>query len=268
MATAKKTATKKAPGKAMVSWDEELAKQAALASGMEASTSLGGNFISARGGVLSYKDANIPGNKMNVVVLDHMLENVYYEGRYDPENPSPPSCFAFGRDDNDMAPHELASDPQNDKCKTCPMNQWGSAEQGRGKACKNSRRLALITEGDLKDIENAEVAFLKLPVTSVKNWAGYVRQVADQFKRPPLGVLTEISVVPNAKTQFEIKFRLLGTIDGGDDIGALLDKKKSVQQQLFQPYQPRDEEEQPARKPARGKVGGKAPAKAAARGRR
>lgn len=52
-------------------------------------------------------------------------------------------------------------------CETCPMNQFGSAPddkggQGRGKACKNMRRLYMMLDGD------PNVYLLTVPPTSIK----------------------------------------------------------------------------------------------------
>jgi hypothetical protein len=55
-------------------------------------------------------------------------------------------------------------------CATCPMNQWGSVYQkgdGRGKACKEMRRLLLAIDGW------ALPAILVLPPTSIRAWDAY-----------------------------------------------------------------------------------------------
>lgn len=248
---AKKKATP-TTGKQMQNWDAELAKMAEISAGIEASVGLGGNYIKTRGGQLEYNGGIIPDNKMNVIVLDHVLENAFYADRFDPDNPQPPSCFAIGRDAKTMEPHENSSDKQSNACEGCPMNEFGSADTGRGKACKNTRRLMLLPEDALDDIENAEVAFIKVPVTSVKAWAGYVRQLADTMKKPTLAVITQISLVPDPKHQFHMNFKLMGTIDDGESIGALIAKRQAGEQQLTAPYAPLDEDA-PAPRAARGK---------------
>jgi len=60
----------------------------------------------------------------------------------------------------------------------------GLADVGEGKACRNVRRLAVIAEGDLEDIENAEIAYLKLPVTSTKNFSAYLAKTLKPVGRP------------------------------------------------------------------------------------
>lgn len=248
---AKKTAGKKsATGTSMVAWEERLRQEAQVAAAIEENVGSGGSFISTKGGRLMFEGAEIPGNKMNVVILDHILENNLFAGRYDPDTPASPVCFSLGRDENELAPHENSPEPQHDTCRGCPMNEFGTADTGKGKACKNSRRLALITEGDLEDIENAKVSYLKLPVTSVKGWAGYVRQLHTTLGRPPFGVVTEISLVPDPKTQFKMQFKLVEQIDSAESFEALFTKKDAVAQEIAFPYQPREEEEE---RPARGR---------------
>lgn len=258
-APAKKTATKKPaakkPGKSMVNWSEELAKRAQTAAAIEENVGSGGAFISLKGGVMSFNGGAVPGNKMNVVVLDHILEYKYYADGYDSDNPQTPDAYALGRDENDLRWHENSiPEYAGELCKDSDINQWGSADKGRGKACKNQRRLALIPEDDAADaesIEEATPAFLRIPVTSVKGWAGYVRQLEKTLQRPPLGVVTEISVVPDAKTQFKLQFKLVESIDDGDVIEALMAKADATE--LDFPYAPREEEEE---KPQRRSGGG------------
>lgn len=254
MATVKKPAAKK-PGTAVAKWDEKLAAKAHAAKKTEASVSTG-SFVSMKGGVLSYMGNAVPGNKLNVIVLDAIMENHLFEGAYDPSTPQSPVCYAFGRDEDDMAPHEKVEEPQADHCKGCPHNEWGSADTGKGKACKNVRRLGIITEdtldGGAEAIMDAEVAFMKLPVTSVKAWAGYVNQLAATNK-PPLAFVTEINVVPDAVSQFKVQFKVIEEIDDGDLLGALLDKSEQVEQLIAFPYQAIEASAAPA-KPARGKA--------------
>ena len=203
-----------------VNWDEQLAQQAKVAAEME-SGAAGGQFFSLKGGILSWNDNPLPGNAIVAVILDHVLENVFYEGEFDSENPTPPCCFAFGRDSSDMRPHEAViknKSDQHDFCAGCPMNQWGTADKGKGKACRNTRRLALIPAGEINaktgevaktfedaaHYESAGIGFLKMPVTSVKPFANFVQSVASVFARPPHGVIVKISVEPDAKTQFKV----------------------------------------------------------------
>lgn len=205
---------------ALAKWDEELAKQAQVAAGMESGVS-SGQFFSLKSGVLSFGGAPMPGNEMAVVILDAILENVYYEGKYAEGVANSPKCFAFGRDEAEMAPHEIcdkADVAECENCAGCTKNLWGSADIGKGKACRNSRRLALIPAGtfdsqgrldlieDVAHYQDAEVGYLRLPVTSVKGFSTFVKQLAATLRRPPHGVVTRIKVVPDAQTQLKVVF--------------------------------------------------------------
>lgn len=259
-------ATKKTQTTALVKWDEELAKQAEVAAGMEANTG-GGQFFSTKGGVLSWQDAPLPGNQMAVVILDSVLENVFYEGRYDPDVPQGPTCFAFGREEKTMAPHQLVIDAGNEQCGAsglcagCPMNEFGTAEVGKGKACRNTRRLGMIPAGtfnaagkfelneDEDHYETTAVGFMKLPVTSVKGYASFVKQVAGALRRPPFGIVTKVKVVPDPKSQFKVVFEPIMNLPD-ELMGAIMKRHEEVKSTIDFPYQPAEEETAPA--PKRG----------------
>jgi hypothetical protein len=213
---------------ALAKWDEELARQAQMAAAVEESTATG-QFFSLKSGVLSFNDAPLPNNEMAVIILDGVLENVYYEGKYDVDNPQGPKCFAFGRDEKELAPHKIVIEAGNSMagasglCAGCEMNEWGSAETGRGKACRNTRRLAMIPAGTFEvgkfkpfsneeQLESAGIAYMKLPVTSVKGYAGFVKQIAGALKRPPHAVYTRVSVRPDPQSQFKVVFEPLSQI--------------------------------------------------------
>lgn len=269
---AKKTTAAKKPGKSMVKWDEELLRRSQIAVATADSSSGGAKTISTKGGVLTVDGAEVPGNKFNVIILDHCIEHAFYEGKYDPDNPQPPSAFAFGRDANTMRWHEssieeLDGEPiRGELTKDSSINQFGTADTGRGKAAKNIQRLMLITESDLEDIATAEPRMLKVPVMSVKGWNGYVKRIAESMRRPPLGVITEISLKPDPKSQWKMEFKLVEEVDESyfEDLFA---KADSIESELFRPYEPRDEEEAPPprRGPAgRAKGGAKRPVQKAA----
>ena len=220
------------PTTQMNSYDAELAAFAKAGAAIETPAS---NFISTRGGRLSYQGNEIPGNKMNVVVIASMMENHYYTDRFDPDNLSSPKCFAFSEDGQGMAPHELSAEKQAETCAACPHNQFGSADVGRGKACKNIRKLGIITEDGLEDVGAAELAVLKVPVTSVKEWGSYVNLLNSNFSLPAFAVLTEISCVPHPKFQFQLKFKMLGKITDNEDIKALIARRPAVLAELSRP---------------------------------
>lgn len=239
-----------AESRAVVAWDEQLAREAEAAAGMEASAG-GGNFFSVRGGILSFNGIQMPDNQMLVVVIDHILENVFYADEFNSDKVTPPTCFALGRDEKTLAPHKVvfeAGQEQNDTCPGCPMNEWNTAPRGRGKACRNIRRLALIPAGEFdKDgtpkliddpihYQNAQIGYLKLPVTSVSGWATLVKQLNAVFKRPPVGMFMRCRVVPDQKSQFKVIFDVVKEVDESL-LPALMERRQGVATTIDFPYQ-------------------------------
>ena len=259
---------------AIAKWDEELAKQAEIASKMEENVG-GGQFFSTKGGVLTWQDAPMPNNQMAVIVLDSVLENVFYEGRYDPDTPQSPVCFAFGRDEKTIQPHTIVIENGNSQagasglCAGCDHNQWGSADTGRGKACRNTRRLAMIPAGtfdqmgkfkimdDPEHFQNASIGFMKLPVTSVKGYANFVKQVAGALRRPPFGIITKVRVIPDASTQFKVVFEPITEVPD-DLMGTIMERHQEAESTIDFPYRPAEEQPPP---PPRGSRAAKQPGK-------
>lgn len=245
------------------SYDAELAKFAAESQAMESSVRTGAMF-SIRNGKLTFNDMPVPGNEMVVVILDSILTNIHYDGPFDPANPSAPTCYAYGKNESEMVPHEQVQNPVCDNCTDCPNNKFGSADTGRGKACKNGRRLAVISGGALAngrftavkkpvELEEAELAFLQVPPTSIKGYSMMVKQVAAALKRPPFAVFTKVSVEPDSDKQVVVNFETMGTVPD-NLIGTIMKRRDEALEAINFTF------EQPEEAPAPKARGGKAKA--------
>lgn len=262
-------------GKSLTNWRDEMAGAATRAAETEQATG-GGKFFTMRAGVLKYDDVALPGSTIAAVILHGVYENLYYADKFDAENKTPPTCFAFwdptksdsDKPDDEMGPHEDVDkedcfERQADLCSECPMNEWGSAERGKGKACGNRRRLAIIPAGIMKSLgknkgldlemfddedqfKKADMGFMKLPVTSVKAYSAYVREVSEQLGRPLWGVFTQITVVPDDKNQVAVEFELIDEIP--DELMEVVFKRHQEAQDLTAfPYRPPSEDDEPAK---------------------
>lgn len=194
-------------------------------------------FLSTQGGTLKYRGNVITDNKLACVVLAAPVERLYYDSRYDPTKIVGPKCFAIAQVATGMGPAPAVTEACHATCEGCPKNEWGSAANGgKGKACRETRRLLLIPAdsiGSVEAVEAAEIAALRPPVTSLKNYATYVQTVAATMKRPPLAVITEIAVVPDPKTQFKVVFSVVKAIDDMAIIQALMARaEKEVQKAI------------------------------------
>lgn len=96
------------------------------------------------------------------VVIDSNRVNAYWESSYDETGGGVlPDCASY----DDMKPK--AEHPVSQSCITCPMNKYGS-DGGRGKACKNMRRVHILVNGDRIPTR------ITLPPTSLKAWDEYM----------------------------------------------------------------------------------------------
>jgi hypothetical protein len=227
----------------------ELAKRAKAAVATTGAPT--GAAITTSGGIMQYQGSPVPNNKMEIVIINHAFENAFYLEKYDPKNIQSPDCYARGFVEAEMKPNPLSKHKQSEDCATCPQNQWGSADTGKGKACGNRRYLALIPVSDLKDISAAPVATIKTPPTSNKVFDKFVRDVAE-LDLPPLGVKTELKLMPDTKDQFHMEFRVISKVEP-KYLEALFTKSDGAVDILTAAY-PVNTDEEPAAK-------SKAPAK-------
>lgn len=233
----KPTTALAAPG----TWEEEMAAEAKEAAATVAPTS---QRLSFKGGNISLGDTKLE-NPLPVIIADFCLENALYEEAYDPERPAPPVCFALGRKEEELAPHPLSTKPQHEKCRGCPQNEFGSS--GKGKACKNSIRLAIVSGGVEGDgVAATEVLNATLPPTNLGAWGNYVKGLRD-MGLPPWGAITELKNEV-FKTWFKVSFRPIGKVTQ-EVYAGLKARKGSIEEQLMQPFKPREEgEEKPKAK--------------------
>lgn len=85
--------------------------------------------------------------EFNAIIVGMLpkVSRTYYEGAYDPDAKATlPDCWSNLGD----KPEASAGNKQSNNCATCPMNVDGSGTNGKGKACRFQRRVALLIEGD------------------------------------------------------------------------------------------------------------------------
>lgn len=222
-----------AKGKAIVSMKEVEKQMEVYATSGEARVlQPGGNTIGIRNSKFTYKQEVI-GVELFVIALDFVHVNAWYDQKFDPDNPAPPACFAISEDGKEMAPFPQSPVNQHDVCDGCPQNAWGSAEQGRGKSCKNQYRVACMeTDGDP---EEAEIAILSLPPTSMRNWTMHVKDVKRKLNRPVFGVVTQFTF----DVEEEWPVLLMETDKVIDDpvvISAIMARIEDVRSALNEPF--------------------------------
>ncbi len=216
-------------------------------------------FIGTRSGVFRYQDELLE-SPFEAIVMGGIHENTYFSEAYDAENPQAPSCFAVGKiggREDDLAPPADLEAKQHPTCLGCWANEFGTADTGKGKACKNTIRLALLPAEDLsvEGLSEIEGARLRMPVTSLKHWTKYVNVVTGGLGRPLFSVITQVIIEPSDKNQFEIKLVPVAALNEGE-ILEVLEKRLSEAKDALEELPPRqrDDDDEKPKKPARKKA--------------
>ena len=111
-----------------------------------------------------------------VILHQHSL-NMYYNSKYTGGS-NPPDCGSY---DGATGVGEPGGN-----CKKCPLNQYGSGENG-GKACQNRRRLYILREGELFPL------LFSLPAGSLKPFTRYLKQLLSKGNKSN-AVVTKFSL--------------------------------------------------------------------------
>lgn len=153
-----------------------------------------GHKISLKGKVFTFPDGRQSRNPIDVVLLDWRIYNQYFKGAYNPTKIEKPTCFAISQTMADMKPSERAPVKQGADCASCALNQFGSAATGRGKACKNGRRLAVVpVDADM----NTPIFTIEVSPTGIKALDGYISKLAAGHGLVPIQVITTVAMNPN-----------------------------------------------------------------------
>lgn len=215
------------------------ARQQRLAAKLEG-LSEGGepNAIKAQGQhfILPDGETKIP-MPLKVVVLGFAYFNAYYKTKYVQGQASFPDCFAVGDHIPSMQPSQNSPDAQHENCLTCPHNQFGSAENGRGKACGNRMNLAV----QLPEFGGAEGPIYRISVspTALTGWKQLVDKLSSRGV-DPIQLVIEIGRDPNVD-YMKYTFSAVSKVDP-DELGAYLNNADEAERMIMsEPKPPSDE---------------------------
>lgn len=105
--------------------------------------------------------------EFSAVILWHHPVLAYYRSKYTGGS-NPPDCGSFDGVNGVGNP--------GGRCKTCPLNQFGTSENG-SKACKNRRRIYVLREGEIFPL------LLSLPTGSLKEFTRYLKRLLSKGKK-------------------------------------------------------------------------------------
>ena len=127
------------------------------------------------------------------IIVDFASANMHYPGVFDKDKPTPPNCFALNKIIDQMAPHPSSPEPQAETCAECPKNKFESGV-GKSKACKNTRKLALIQENAT---EESPIWILTVPPKSLRYFDTYVSStLSGRHGVTPICAVTQITMDP------------------------------------------------------------------------
>jgi len=198
----------------------------------ELSAGIGGSFasISIRGKawrikyqgeerVLMRDDGDGQRSSMEVVLVKaaNAISKVFYEHGYEEGSNSPPDCWST----DGQKPDPASPKKQCSTCAGCPHNAFGSANNGKGKACQDSKRIAVVPVADIENGLYNGPMLLRVPPASLKE----LTRLSDEVTR--LGY-----------TYFEVATRL--SLDVAPEyprivmkpVGPLTEEEKALVQEL------------------------------------
>lgn len=138
-------------------------------------------------------DGDGPRGSIEVVILNAppVVSKVWYEQGYVEGSNAAPDCFS----NNGVTPEPTSAKKQCDSCAMCPHNQWGSrvTPAGKaGKACADSKRLAVVPLNDLENEMFGGPMLLRVPAASLQDLAMYGQKM-NQLGYPYYAVGTRIA---------------------------------------------------------------------------
>lgn len=139
------------------------------------------------------------------VIIKYSFANAYWVNAYGSGDNAKPDCSSndgisgFDRDDNETP------------CHTCPRNRFGSAGDGRGKACRNMVQLYVLMEGEPLPIE------VIVPTMSVQNFKAYIIRQLSPRDLDAWNVLTRITLSKasnaNGIQYSQMQFQAIGRVE-------------------------------------------------------
>lgn len=121
---------------------------------------------------LMREDGDGPRGSIDVVIVkaNAQLSKTWYESGWDENNNNPPDCASA----NGIVPDAGVPKKQADACLGCPKNAWNSAPGGgKGKACGDHRRMAVVPFTDLKNEFFGGPLLLRCPAASLQDMAAF-----------------------------------------------------------------------------------------------
>lgn len=181
---------------------------------------------------------------LNAVIVNASpnVGRIFYLKQWSPDaEPTSPDCFS----NDGQAPDASAANPQSDRCDSCEQNVKGSG-MGNSKACRYSRRIAVVLEEEFGTSLEGEVYQMNLaskslfgesPADNTHMFENYTKYLANNGKSLDY-VVTQISFNEDNDNQSvlftPVRFINKGEYNVTSKVGAKPEVQKMV---IMTPYQ-------------------------------
>lgn len=247
--------TVKPAGALSTSVSDRLKQHAARVREEVGKTPAGGTqALSFKGGRIRLGEDDL-GHELPVVILATQFERTFYPNAYKDGADVVPSCFS--RDGGPLAkPDDRAAYPQAKLCAGCPHDEFGSALQGEGKACREGLKIAVVHPSNCG---KGKVPPLVVARFSIKNTQLIQKDLKAMYAQHqfdhPVQVVSVLTCNPHDGHMIENRLRFQGftPTEVVEELEPLIDDAQTM---LDQPY-PNTKAVDPAqaggKKPARNK---------------
>ena len=120
----------------------------------------------------------VPSSEIVGIIVDHHPVNAYWAEAYGSGSIGFPECTSM----------DGSHGSSGRACATCPHNQFGTAEKGQGKACRNMHRLYILQSGEVIPI------VLAVPPTGIRALRDYIGKKLLLRGLQPHKVVTKIAL--------------------------------------------------------------------------
>jgi hypothetical protein len=190
-------------------------------------------FMSIKGKKFAVGDEKL-GATLTCVILADAFDHAYYDRDYDPDVQMPPACAATGRVEAELEPDADVPVRQSEACANCPQNQFGSSKNGKGKACRNGRRLLVASVSGDGYVNFGDLAIINIPPTSLKAYSRYVKQLSTVHRLPVWSVVTQLGFDDDSAWPSVLHTRM-GNVRG-EDLEQIITNGTAYQEMVQIPY--------------------------------
>lgn len=172
---------------AIATVDQELDNSVALLK--QSINAPGGNRIRVESvGSFTTPDGFDLGSSIRVVILDLINRNFFYSQKYVEGSPVAPDCYSMGSAIASLVPEPDSPAVQNESCATCPLNAYGTADNGKGKACQNRFWVAVLllddNDPEAHNAPDAPIYMLDISPANRKSLEAYIGNVSRSLGHP------------------------------------------------------------------------------------